>query len=319
MIVENNSAKVLDRLGLGWDVLSARNPRLIVVRMPSLGLSGPYSDYIGFGAHVEALCGLTALRGYPDMDLTANGTTYHMDPASGAGAAFAVLTALRRRQQTGLGELVEFAQSENLMHHIGEYLVDASRTGIQRSTLGNRHPSRAPQGCYPCAGDDQWVVLSVGDDAEWGGLCQAMGNPEWCTDQRFVTNEGRRAHHDDLDRQLAAWTATLPKREIFDRCRAHGVPAGPVMDEADLLADPHLAARGFFRENGSEDLGTHLFPGHLWRWDGPELAWGPISRLGADNEYVYRELLGLDDREWQALVDEGHISLDFVDDTGRPL
>jgi crotonobetainyl-CoA:carnitine CoA-transferase CaiB-like acyl-CoA transferase len=319
VVVENNSAKVLDSLGLGWEVLRHRNPRLVVLRMPSLGLSGPSAGYIGFGAHVEALCGLTALRGYRDLDLTSSGGTYHMDPSSGAGGAFAVLAALRRRERTGRGELIEFAQAENLLQHIGEQLVDASRSGQDRGTLGNRHPTRAPQGCYPAAGDDQWVVLSVGDDEEWAGLRRAMGDPAWAADERFATERGRRTHHDELDRRLADWTVGLAKREVFDRCRAAGVPAGPVLDEADLLADEHLRARGFFRRNGSEDLGEHEYPGHLWHWDGPPLRWGPISRLGVDNEYVYRKVLGLDDAEWQALADEGHLSLDFVDESGHPL
>ncbi len=319
VLVENNSAKVLDRLGLGWEELRARNPRLILVRMPSLGLSGPYASFVGFGAHVEALCGLTHLRGYADLDQTANAGTYHMDPASGTTAAFLVLAALRRRELTGEGGLVELAQAENLLHHVGEYLVDAGRGGPERTHDGNRHPTFAPQGCYRCVGDDHWAVLTVPDEATWLALCRVMDAPDLAADERFATAAGRRAHHDELDARIAAWTGTLDRWEVARRCQAEGVPAGPVLDESDLLVDPHLAARGFFRRNGSEDLGDWEFPGHLWRWDGPDLRWGPISRLGADNAYVFRDVLGLDDAEWDALDREGHLRLDFVDADGNPL
>jgi crotonobetainyl-CoA:carnitine CoA-transferase CaiB-like acyl-CoA transferase len=226
--------------------------------------------------------------------------------------------ALRRRALTGRGELVEFAQSENLLHHIGDHLIDASRRGVVHGPLGNRHPSRAPQGAYRCTGEDRWVVISVGDDAEWAGLGRAMGQPAWMAEARFADADGRRAGHDELDRLIGGWTSTLEAQTVFARCQAEGVPCGMVLDEAGCLADPHLAARGFFRRNGSPSLGEHVFPGHLWRWDGPELRWAPINEMGADNTYVYRDVLGLDDAEWAALEAEGHLSLDYVDADGNP-
>ena len=157
VMVENNSVDLLTKLGIDWDALHARNPRLVLLRMPSMGLSGPYRGYLGFGVNFEAVCGLTALRGYPDLDRSESENVYHMDAASGAAGAFAVLSALRRRETTGVGELIEMAQSENMLGHIGEYLIDAGRTGAEHDSLGNRHRTRAPQGCYPCTGDDAWA------------------------------------------------------------------------------------------------------------------------------------------------------------------
>jgi len=327
VLIENNSAKVLGNLGIGWDVLHARNPRLIVVRMPSIGLEGPYAHYVGFGAHVEALTGFTALRGYTDLDLSANGPTYHMDPASGTAAAFATLAALRRREHTGVGECIELAQAENLLHHLGDHIVEASLGGTARERLGNRHAVHAPQGAYRCAAEpgdgddpaDRWMVLTVTDDADWAALRRAMGDPSWAADERFATAAGRRAHHDELDTRLGEWTATLTRWEVARRIQAEGVAAGPVLDEADLVADPHLAARGFFRANGSSDVGTYELPGHLWHWDGPPLAFGPVQRMGADNAYVLREVVGIDDATWDALDADGQLSLDFVDAEGNPL
>ncbi len=330
VFVENNSAPTLDKLGIGWDVLHARNPRLIVVRMPPMGLGGRYSNYVGFGASFEALCGLTRLRGYRDDDPTTTSAAFHMDPTTGAAGTFAVFCALRRRERTGVGELVEFSQGENMMHHIGEYLIDARMSGVDRGPGGNRHPNRAPQGCYRCVDDtaddgdrpgggrDRWVVISVGTDEEWQALCEAMGRPDLLVDERFASLEERLRHHDELDELLGAWTSTQERWEVVNRCQTAGVPAGPVYDEADTMADRHLRERDFFRPQGSADVGQWEFPRHQWRWDGPDMRWGPICRLGVDNDYVLREVAGLSEEEMADLDAGGHLSLDFLQPDGTP-
>jgi crotonobetainyl-CoA:carnitine CoA-transferase CaiB-like acyl-CoA transferase len=315
VLVENNSVDLLDKLRLSWEELSARNQRLIEVRMPSVGLAGPYRDYLGFGVNFEGLCGLTSLRGYPDLDLTENEAVFHMDAASGASGAFAALAALRRREATGQGELVELSQSENMLNHIGELLIDAGWSGTVPERLGNRDRVRAPQGVYRCEGDDQWVAISVGDDDEWRALCGLVGAPELAG----LGIDERRARHDELDRRIGGWTSRLTADEAFHRCQGAGVPAGAVLHELEALRDPHLRARGMFRPNGSADVGTHDYPTYAWHWSGPPLAWGPIPLLGGDNEAIFRGLLALTDDEWQALADGGHLSGDYLAPDGSPL
>ena len=319
VLVENNAARVLDKLGVGWDAIHARNPRFTLLRMPPMGLTGPYHDYVGFGAHFEALCGLTAIRGYADADPTSTTSVFHMDPASGAIGALAVMLAIRLREKTGKGSFIELAQAENMLNHIGELLLDAARTGREHAPMGNRHSTRAPQGCYPCAGEDRWAVISVGSDEEWVGLVRSMGNPAWAGDTRFSTTAGRMSNHDELDKLISQWTAGLDAYDVFHRCQAEGVPAGPVMTEADSYVDPQLRARGFFRENTSPAAGTHEYPGHLWHWSGPEMEWGTIPGMGFANEDVYRGLLGLSDAEYQALADDGHLSTTYLNADGTPI
>ena len=316
IVVENNSVATLEKLGIDWETLKARNPRLILLRMPPMSLDGPYASYVGFGASFEALCGLTQLRGYRDYDPTTTTAAFHMDPVSGTTGAFALMCALRRRAMRGHGEHVELAQSENMMQHIGEYFIDADRTGRTHGPYGNRHVTYAPQGCYRCAGEDRWAVVSVQSDEQWAGLCRAMGQPELIADQRFATASARMANHDELDAIIEAWTEPLGHRDVFARCQAEQVPSGPVLDEADAYADPHLGERGFFRSQGSSDMGTWDFPGPQWRWSGPDMNWGPICRLGDSNDYVYRELLGLSDAEYAELEAGGHISLDYLKPDG---
>ena len=320
VLVENNSVDVIDKLGIGWDELHRRNPRLVLVRMPAMGLTGPMRSVVGFGANFEALCGLTSLRGYRHAEPSLTGAAvYHMDAASGAAGAVATLLALRRRDQTGVGELVELAQGENMLNLIGEYLIDSGRTGRAWSTYGNRHLVDAPQGAYPCVGEDRWVVLSVDGDDAWSGLCRAMGEPAWASEERFATAAGRRAAHDELDAHLGAWTASLDRWEVAQRCQVEGVVAAPVLDEADLAVDPHLRARGFLRRNGSEEVGWHDYPGHLWRWSGPPLRWGGLCPFGGANEEVWRGLVGLSAEEYAALAADGHFVDRFYAPDGSPL
>ncbi|MEM9654063.1 MAG: CoA transferase [Actinomycetota bacterium] len=285
--------------------------------MPSVGLDGPYRDYLGFGVNFEGLCGLTAIRGYEDTDLSEAETVFHMDAASGSAGAYATLMALRRRERTGVGELIELSQSENMLNHIGELLIDADRTGREHGPLGNRHATHAPQGCYPCIGDDAWAVISVTDDERWQALCQAAERPEWAADVRFTTEAGRREHHDELDRLLSAWTETLSPEQVFNRCQERGVAAAPVLHELDAMRDEHLAARSMFRPNGNTETGSHLHAAHVWQWDGPALRWDPLPVLGGDNEAVLKGIAGLTDAEYDDLKEAGHISLDYLDADGN--
>jgi crotonobetainyl-CoA:carnitine CoA-transferase CaiB-like acyl-CoA transferase len=319
VLVENNSAELLDKLGIGWDVLHARNPKLIAVRMPSVGLEGPYRSYLGFGVNFEALCGLSAIRGYTDTDLSENEPVFHMDAASGSAGAFAVLTALRRREQTGIGELIELSQSENMLNHIGELLIDAERSGTEHGPMGNRHRVHAPQGCYPCEGDDAWAAISVVTNEAWASLCTLMGRDDLAADGRFAGAAGRREHHDEIDRAIAAWTAGQTPYDVFHGCQGVGVAAAPVLHELESLEDPHFAARGLFRENGNESLGTHKYPTHVWRWDGPEMRWNDLPVLGRDNVAVYQGLLGMSDEEYADFSVEGHISNDYLMPDGTPM
>lgn len=318
LMIENNSVDLIDKLGIGWEALSERNPRLSLIRMPSVGLTGPYREYLGFGVNFEGLCGLTALRGYRDDDMSESESVFHMDAASGSAGAMAALMALRRREETGRGELVELSQSENMMNHIGELFIDAARTGREHEPLGNRHHIHAPQGCYRCQGEDAWVVLSVVDDDRWRALTTLLGQPDLADDPRFATEADRRANHDELDELISAWTATQSAAEAFHACQEAGIAAAPVLHELEALVDEHLQARNMFADNGNDEVGTHPYPTHLWHWDGPDLAWGPLPVLGGDNETVLKDSLGLSDAEYEALEADGHLSRDYLAPDGSP-
>jgi crotonobetainyl-CoA:carnitine CoA-transferase CaiB-like acyl-CoA transferase len=307
VLVENNARAAGDALGITWPALQPLNSRLVLVRMAPLGLSGPYANALGYGAHFEALTGIASLRGHPGAAAADAGSTYHMDDVAPQGVVFAVLAALLQRERTGLGQLVEFPQGEFLMQGLGDAFVGSSMNGERFVPQGNRHPAWV-QGIYPCRGEDQWIAVTIRDDAEWSALLAVLGDPGWAAGPRFASLTACRAHQDELDPLLAAATAGWHKRALFLALQAAGVPAGPVYDEADAYADPHFEQRGVFRPLTHPAAGAHRYPGLGAHWSGMTPAWGRgAPLLGQDNEYVYKTLLGYTDAEFDDLAAAGLI------------
>lgn len=303
VFVENNSKAVLGKLGIDYDTLSEVNPRLIVARMPPLGLTGPMSDYLGYGPNFNSLVGIQAMDGYADGDPTSAGDNYHMDDAAPAGLAFAVMAALWERERTGHGQLIEFAQAENVMQEIGEYVLDYQMNGRVPTPLGNGDPVML-QDVLPTAEPDVWVAVSIRDDRDWASLVTATGREDWAEAGETVLLRQRNARR--ILAALAEFTRSLPAAELVRRLQAAGVPAGEVMSERRLLQDVHLAERAWFQTRHHPSVGTYAYPGHPWRATGLDLAWNrPLPGYGQDNEYVYKEVLEYSDEEYEALIARG--------------
>ena len=314
VIVENNPTETMEKLEISYEMLRQQNPAIIMLRMPAYANEGPYQNHRSFGFHIEGVVGHTLLRGYADMDPSAITMVLMGDAASGTQGAFAVLSALHYRRRTGKGQLIELSQAENLIPFMGEAFMDYSMNRRSQSTIGNRHPS-ALQGCYPCRGDDRWVCITIKDYDDWRGLCRAMGDPAWSQESEFSDPVERYRRHDEIDEIISLWTKSLEPYEIMLRLQEEGVAAGPVMDQRDAFADPHLVQRGAFEEVFQEDTGTHLYPGAPYKMSETpiRIRRGPV-RLGEDNQYVYQELLGYTPQEYAILEEEGHIGMDYHPD-----
>ncbi len=316
VFIENFKATGLDHMGIYTNELQARNPRLVIVRMPPAGLSGEWSGYTGFGAQFDGLTGMLWLCGHRGTDLTQAQATTYMDAASGPGAAFAVLAALRYRAATGRGQLVEFPQSENILNHLGDVFVDL-QLGIEPERFGNRDRFRAPQGLYRCQGEHRWLAISVGTDSQWQALAAAIGRPELASDPRFVDAASRHANHDEVDKLIEEWTTRQPLLEAFHMLQRAGVPAGPLLDDEGFVNDPHLKARAWLQPLESFDVGTHLHAGLAFKGV-PQAWWRGSPTLGEDNEYVYKEILGVSDEELARYAAEKILATDYLDPTGVP-
>jgi crotonobetainyl-CoA:carnitine CoA-transferase CaiB-like acyl-CoA transferase len=313
VIIENNATGVMAKLGLDYDTVQTWKTDIIYVAMPSFGCSGPYRTFQGFGSNVEALCGFTAVRGYADAPPNTTTAVYYMDAASGPGGALAVLCALHYRRRTGKGQFIDFAQAENMLPHLGEYFMEAAMNGRDVAPMGNRHVAMAPHNCYPCQGEDHWLVLAVATDAEWQRLCQALGHPAWATHPQFSTLAGRLRHQDELDLHIATWTRTQDARAAMEHLQTHDIAAGMVFFEPDVYADPQLKARGFFETVTHAECGTHRYPGMLWKMSKtPGSIRSAACCLGEHNDYVYRELLGMSDADLTRLRQAGHIGETYI-------
>ena len=313
VVIESNSPRVTEELGLTYDVLKEVKPDLIMLSLSGFGRSGPYKYYRVLGAHQEGFAGHSYIRGYRDMDFTTNVTLYHTDEAGGAHGALAVVMALYHRRRTGKGQHIDMAQSEATIPHLGEAVMDYTMNQRITERLGNRDYHGAIQGCYRCWGRDDWVNITIRNDEEWQGFCRALGNPPWTKDEKFADHLSRQKNHDELDRHIGEWTRQLGKYEVMRILQAEGVPAGPVMDERDAYTDPHIRERGFFNELTHANCGTHLYPGVAWKMSKtPNPLRLPPVRLGEHNEYVYKQVIGVSDEEYQELEREGHIGTDFV-------
>lgn len=308
IVVENNATETMEKLGLTYEVLREVKPDIIMIRMPGYGTTGPYKNYRALGANLDESCGHTWLRSYRGMDPSSASYILATDASAGAHGAFAALAALRYRNRTKKGQLIDLAQVETFMPYLAEAVMDYTMNGRVQDTPGNRHPFMAPHGCYRCRGEDRWVTIAVASDEEWQGLCRAMGNPAWANDERFADTISRHRNQDELDRLIEEWTSQHDHYAVMFALQREGVAAGAVLDDRDAYNDPHLKDRGFFEELTHPDCGTHLYPGIMWKMSKtPNAIRTPPCSLGEHNEYVYKELLGVSNKEYAQLEKEGHI------------
>lgn len=312
VIVENNVPETVERAGFTYPDAAVANPGIIVLRMPAYGLNGPYKNYRSFGTHMEGMTGHHYLRSYPDLDPSMTGDAFTVDAASGVIGAFAVLAALRHRRRTGEGQQIELAQAENFLSYLGEIVLDYTMNGRSPAPQGNHHPSHAPHGVYPCAGEERWIAIDIATDAQWQQLRAQMGEPDWAMDHRYDSTLGRWRHREEMDVLIGAWSRNQDRDALFQALTERGVIAGPVQDERDLYACPHLRERGFFETLTSPEAGTHAYPGLVFRMSSTEnhLYRYPV-RLGEDNEYVYNQLLDIPPEQEAALRARGQISVDY--------
>ena len=204
VIADNFSAGVLDRLGLGYDVVSKINPGIIVISMPGFGSSGPHSRYVSNGATMEGYAGVASMTGY-EGGAPRNSVNIWPDPVAGVHGATAIAMALYRREETGRGQRIDLSQAEALVNMIGEALLEYSLNGTIATTVGNTSRTASPHGVYPCRGDDRWISVAVRDEGEWAGLCETANGESWTSDSRFVDLSGRLRERRALDEAVAAW------------------------------------------------------------------------------------------------------------------
>ena len=307
VLVENFRASVMDRLGVGYDAISRANPQIIYTKISSQGATGPEMDYGSLGSTLEQTAGLASITGYEGGQPLMSNETFP-DPVVGILTVGALMAALRVRLRTGEGAFIDLSQREVTVGMMGEAYLDYAMNGRVAGLTGNRHPVHAPQGVYPCVGDDSWVAVSVRSDSEWQSLCEAMGRPDMAGDVRMGTAAGRHEHHAGIDEAIAAWTRERGHYQAMHLLQARGVPAGAVLKGGETIVDPHLEARGFWDTVDHPEAGEYRQVTTPWKMSKSDRVHAtPAPGLGEHNSLVLGDLLGLPECELDALERQGVI------------
>lgn len=297
---------VMARLGLGYAVLAAVKPDIVMLSVSSSGQSGPDSHFAGYAPLFGAWGGLGWLTGYPDGPPVE--MRHAMDHSVGLHAAMAVVAALHARRRTGQGTHLDLCAREVASAAAGEALLEAAAGGTPRR-WGNAHPRMAPHGVYPARGVDSWLTIAVADETAWRGLLSVMGREDLAADPRFATEAARHAAREALDAILAAWTRGQDAEEAAGRLQAAGCAAHPSWDTPRIAADPHLRARGAILDAPEPDGRLRAavgVPARLSATPAPGIRRG-TPELGEDEDRIFGALLGLDRATRQALEAEGAI------------
>jgi crotonobetainyl-CoA:carnitine CoA-transferase CaiB-like acyl-CoA transferase len=289
VIIENFRPGTLERWGLGWDVLGAANPGLVLARVTGFGQVGPYARRPGFGTLAEAMSGFAALTGEPDGPPTLPPFGL-ADGIAALATAFAVMTALESRRSTGRGQVVDLAIIEPILWLLGPQITAWDQLGQVQRRTGNRSDNNAPRNLYRTA-DGRWLAVSTSSQAIAERVMRLVGRPEVVAEPWFATGRGRAEHGDELDGAVAAWVGARAADEVTQAFEEAQAAVAPVYDVRDIATDPQFASLGTIARVDDPDLGElamqHLLfrlsstPGAI-RWTG--------RGHGADTDAVFGEL-----------------------------
>jgi crotonobetainyl-CoA:carnitine CoA-transferase CaiB-like acyl-CoA transferase len=303
--IENYSADVLRKLGLGYDALRVANPRIVMLSMPAFGLGNRWSDTRAYGGTLEQASGLPLYTGHPEHPPALTSYAYG-DPIGGLNAGAALLLGLLVQRESGVGRHIDLSQVEAMLPLTAPFVIEQSLTGAVGARNGNRHPIYTPHGCYRCAGEDAWIVIAATSDAAWQALALAIGRPELGADPALATAEGRRARQAEIDLAIARWCAPRPADTAMAELQAAGVAAGAVRTMTQVLSDPHLRARGFWQAVPRAHVGRYLCSTACYRQgDAPLPIRRPAPTLGEHSDEVLGSLLGLPPAKLAALARHG--------------
>jgi crotonobetainyl-CoA:carnitine CoA-transferase CaiB-like acyl-CoA transferase len=305
VVVENFRTGTLEKWGLGYEALRAVNPGLVMVRITGYGQTGPKREQPGFARIAHAFCGLTYLTGQPDTPPLMPGSTTLADYLTGIYGAYGVLLALRARDKTGAGQVIDIGLYEPMFRFLDEIAPVYAATGHVRERMGADTYNSVPHSHYPTR-DGQWVAIACTNDKMFARLCEMIGRPELAREERFGRKAARLAAREEVNGIVADWTATLTREEVVAACAAGEVPCGPINSIADIFADAQFAARGDLLTVQDARAGQVTVPAPL-----PFLSATPGrlrhlgAAMGAHNAEVYQGLLGLGAEELAELQAAG--------------
>ncbi len=304
IVAENLAPHTLERLGLGYDVLSSVNPRIILARIKGFGTYGPYSEYKSFDPVAQAAGGAFCATGSPDGPPTRPGVTIG-DTGTGMHAAIGILAALWQRERTGKGQVVEVSMQDAVVNFARVWMCNFNETRTSPPRRGNSWPGMPGVGTFRCkpGGPDDYVYLIAGPrrDRMWQALLRIIGHEELLEDPRLADPRQTAAMADEVNRLIEAWTMQHTKHEAMRILGEAGVPCSACMNAEDIYSDPHLRQREMIVTVDHPQRGPFMMPGCPIKLSDSPVSVRPAPLLGQHNAEVYRELLGLDEDKLESL------------------
>jgi crotonobetainyl-CoA:carnitine CoA-transferase CaiB-like acyl-CoA transferase len=299
VVIENFSPRVMENWGLGFEDLHRINSRIIVTSISGFGHTGPLKDFVAFAPTIQAYAGITGLTSFEQAHPLGPGFPY-ADTISALYATLMILASLEAREETGQGEFIDLSEFEALCTTLGPALLDFAANQREIIPQGNRtdYIPAAPYGVYRCQGFDRWCVIAISQEKEWLSFREVLGRPDWMRDEKFSTLEGRLKNMSELDEQIEKWTTRFSPEYIVDLLQKTGIPAGVVQNAEDLCKDPQLRARSFFVTVEHPVLGPTISDRVPLKYlENFVIPLRPAPSLGEANDYVFRQLLGMEDHE----------------------
>jgi crotonobetainyl-CoA:carnitine CoA-transferase CaiB-like acyl-CoA transferase len=304
-LLENFRPGTMEKWGLGWDALAAENPGLIMIRVSGFGQTGPYAPRAGYGSIGEAMGGIRNLAGDPSTPPSRVGLSIG-DSLAATFACLGAMMALHHRHRTGQGQVVDSAIYEAVLAMMESTVPEYTEAGFIRERTGSILPGVAPSNAYPCR--DGSIIIGANQNSVWARMAEAMGRPELATDPRYATHGARGERQAELDDLISAWTAERTAAEVLALMEEHGVPAGKIYKAPDMLEDPHFAARDALVHVPHPDYARLVMQNVFPRLSAtPGAIQWPGQPMGAFNEEIYGELLGMSSAEQARLAEAGVI------------
>lgn len=302
VVTSNFRPGVMERWSLDYDSLREARPDLIYLSMPMQGEEGPFREYVGFGSTISALSGLVAPSGLPGRRPVGTGTNYPDHIPNPGHALVALLAAIYRRRRTGQGGRIELSQLESTVNMMGPSLLAYSLTGEEPQAMGNRSVERCPQGVYRCRGLDEWLALSIGDDAQWRRAAKVLGLETGGGVDHYATFDARKSREDELETLIEEATLNRDGRELMDRLQEVRVPASVVNSAGDVFSDPVITDRNYWHALPHAVLGEFNIASAPFQWavdDAIPTTSAPL--LGEHTREIWTQMLNRSVEEFDEL------------------
>jgi len=301
IVTDNFAGGAMERMGLGYNILKAIKPDIIMMSSSLMGQTGPWHNSPGYGDQLSAISGLHEISGWPDR--TPGEIGFYTDFIAPRFNAMTILAALEYRRRTGEGQHLDVAQHQSGVQFMAPLILDYMANNRIATRQGNYNPHAVPHGFYRCKGDDRWCAIAVFTAEQWKNFCRVIGNPAWTKDPKFASFDKRKENEQELDEHINAWTSERIDKDVMNMLQAAGIGAGWLGTIEDQMEnDPQLKYRHFYQEQDHPEIGRYRPPRQPCVLSKTPCKIRRAPLLGEHSEYALKEILGLSDSEIEDLV-----------------